>query len=477
MAERKTLLRVILAATLVFALALGLLLTALAFAERERPARIERALRLGNTARAEGLIARLPEGEERTAYENRCRMIEADALARSGDYRGAAALYASLGSFEGAEEACRAALYELAAQELEAGDYAAAQRRFDALGTFRDAEEQAGRARLAEARALAAEGRVYDAFLLANRLGALDEAHKLALELAERICGERDLEKALAVAQDLSSEELARRAALKARREALPRGIVDAGFFHTVALKSDGTVLACGDDSFGQCGVESWQGVKAVCAGAYHSVALFEDGTVAAVGRDTEGQCRTQDWRGIVAVAAADWATFGLRSDGTVLACGFNDYGMLEDWPAVERISGGSYALAALRADGTALISHESARSEALKELVDIAVNTGFAVGLREDGTAVCAAADLSAWHDLVAVDASANVILGLDAQGRVYAHFFRDGAGADFSAPGDVAAMAAGGTHCVFVRADGSLAAWGENARGECEVAGWDLF
>ena len=105
MAERKTLLRVILAATLVFALALGLLLTALAFAERERPARIERALRLGNTARAEGLIARLPEGEERTAYENRCRMIEADALARSGDYRGAAALYASLGSFEGAEEA------------------------------------------------------------------------------------------------------------------------------------------------------------------------------------------------------------------------------------------------------------------------------------------------------------------------------------------------------------------------------------
>ncbi|MBR2583698.1 MAG: hypothetical protein IKD61_09925, partial [Oscillospiraceae bacterium] len=87
------------------------------------------------------------------------------------------------------------------------------------------------------------------------------------------------------------------------------------------------------------------------------------------------------------------------------------------------------------------------------------------------------AAADLSAWRDIVAVSASSNLILGLDAQGGVHAHFFRAGAGADFTAPSDVAAMAAGGTHCVFVRSDGTVAAWGENSRGECRVGGWDLF
>lgn len=473
MEEKGKLLRVILAATLVFALTLALILGLAAAAAKTRPRRIEAALAQGDVRRAEALIARLPDGEEKTDFENRLRFLEADALLAGGEYRRAAALFAALGGYDGAEEGYREALYRLAAQELENGDFDAAQRRFEALGAYRDAAAQARRAQLDKADALAGQGQIYDAFLLLYRLGE-DER---ALALAERICGRRDLEAALAVANDLSSEELARRAELRARRESLPRGIVDVGFFHTVALKKDGTVLACGDDSFGQCGVGEWRRVKAVCAGAYHTAALFEDGTVAAVGRNDEGQCETLEWRGVVAITAADYATFGLKADGSVVCCGFNDYYMLSDWPAVTAVSGGSYALAALRTDGSALITHESARSDELVGLVGVAVNTGYAVGLREDGTAVCAAADLSAWHDLVAVSASSNAILGLDARGAVFAHFFRAGAGADFAAPSGVVAMAAGGTHCVFVREDGSVAAWGENAHGECGVDGWDLF
>lgn len=477
MTERGKILSVILAATLVFALVLGGAFAAVGAARRARPARIEAALAQGDAARAEKLIARLSDGEEKTEYENRCRMLEAAALMESGDWSGAAAVYAALGSYEGAEEGCREALYRLAGDELAAGDFDAAQRRYAALGSYRDAAQHALRAQLGKAEAMASQGQIHDAFLLMTKLGELPEARERALDLAEQICGRRDLEAALAVAQDLSAEELQRRVELKARREALPRGIVDVGFAHTAAKKSDGTVVACGDNTYGQCEVESWRGVKAVCAGAYHTAALLEDGTVAAVGRNDEGQCETSDWRDIVAVAAADYATFGLKADGTVVACGYNDYYMLSDWPRVTRISGGSYVLAALREDGDALLSHESARSEELTGLVDIAVNTGYAVGLREDGTAVCAAADLSAWHDLVAVSASSNCILGLDARGGVSAYFFRGGAGEGFAAPGDTVAMAAGGTHCAFVRADGTVSAWGENDCGECDVAGWDLF
>ena len=473
MDEKRKVLRVILAATLVFAIVLALALGLSAAAEKGRGRRIEAALEKGDARRAEKLIARMDEGEEKTAYENRLRFLEAGTLLESGEYRRAASLYAALGGYEGAEEGYREALYRLAAQELANGEFDAAQRRFEALGNYRDAAEMARRAQTDKADALAAEGQIYDAFLLLCKLGEEDRA----LTLAEQICGRRDLDAALAVAQNLSSEELARRAALKERRESLPRGIVDVGFFHTVALKSDGTVLACGDNSCGQCEVKDWRRVKAVCAGAYHTAALFEDGTVAAVGRGDEGQCDTREWRDIVAITAADYATFGLRADGSVVCCGFNDYYMLADWPKVTYISGGSYALAALREDGEALITHESARSDELTGLVDIAVNTGYAVGVREDGTAVCAAADLSAWRDIVAVSASSNLILGLDAQGGVSAHFFRSGAGEGFAAPGDVVAMAAGGTHCVFVRSDGTLAAWGENSRGECGVSGWDLF
>ena len=477
MDERKKILAAILAATLVFALALALGFSLSAAAAKRLPGRIEAALEKGDAAEAEKLIARLAEGGEKTAFENRLRLSEANALLESGEYRAAAAAFAALGDSEDAEEGFREALYRLAGQELQEGDFDTAQRRFEALGSYRDAADQALRAQLEKAGSLAADGRISDAFLLLYRLRDEAEARERALALAEQICGRRDLDAALAVARDLSSEELARRAELKAKREALPRGIVDAGFYHTLALKDDGTVLACGDDSFGQCAVAGWRGVKAVCAGAYHSVALFADGTVAAVGRNEEGQCGTQSWRDVVAIAAADYATFGLKADGSVVCCGFNDYYMLPDWPKVTSISGGSYALAALRENGEALLSHESARSDELNGLVDIAVNTGYAVGLREDGTVVCAAADLSAWRDIVAVSASSNLILGLDASGSVRAHFFRAGAGEDFAAPSDVAAMAAGGTHCVFVRSDGTLAAWGENAHGECEVGNWDLF
>ena len=183
------------------------------------------------------------------------------------------------------------------------------------------------------------------------------------------------------------------------------------------------------------------------------------------------------DWRDIVAVTASDYATFGLKRDGTVVACGFNGYPTLSDWTKITAISGGSYALAALREDGDALLSHESARSDELHDLCGIAVNTGYAVGLREDGSAVCAAADLSEWTDIVAVAASANAVLGLDAQGRVRAVFFHPDAELDLSSLRGVTAMAAGGTHCAFVTESGEVVTRGENEHGECETGGWKLF
>ena len=477
MSERKKILLTILVATLAFALLLAAAFSASAAIKRERLRRIETALERGDTLRAERLLARVDDDETRAALEARCRYCEAAALLESGDYREAAAAFAALGGYEDASEKYREALYRLAERELSEGDFDAAQRRFEALGVYRDAAARAQEAQLQKAAALAAEGQIYEAFMLLEKLGDFSDARERALALAEQICGKRDLDAARAVAQNLSAEELQRRVALRARREAIPEGIVDAGFYHTVALRSDGTVLACGDNSFGQCEVDTWRNVTALCAGAYHTAALLSDGTVIACGRNTEGQCEVASWRDIVAITAADYATFGLRVDGSIVCCGYNDYYMLADWPKVTRISGGSYALAALRADGEALLTHASARSEDLTELVDIAVNTGYAVGLKEDGSVVCAAAELSSWRDIVAVSASSNAILGLDAQGAVRAYFFRPDKAFSLDGLDGIVALAAGGTHSVFVLADGTVAARGENAHGECDTADWKLF
>ena len=477
MDEKRRILRTILLSTLAFALTLAASLLIAAAAAKSRPARIEKALARGDIHRAAVLTGRIRDEELRAEYDSRCRFAEAAARMEAGEWREAAALYASLGDASGAAEGYAEARYRLAEEELENGAWDEAAALFDALGAYADAPEQAQRARYEKAEALEQEGEIHESILLFHKLGAYADARERAMKLAVRICGRRDLDAALAVARELSPSEIAHRNELKEKRDSLPKDIVAVGFYHTAALRSNGTVLACGDNSFGECEVGAWRHVKAICAGAYHTVGLLADGTVIASGRNDEGQCEVGTWRDIVAIAAADWATFGLRRDGTVVACGFNGYPTLSDWTKITAISGGSYALAALREDGDALLSHESARSDELHDLCGIAVNTGYAVGLREDGSAVCAAADLSGWADVVAVAASANAVLGLDAQGRVHAVFFHPDAEIDVTSLRGVKAMAAGGTHCAFVTESGEVVTLGENEHGECETGGWKLF
>jgi alpha-tubulin suppressor-like RCC1 family protein len=67
---------------------------------------------------------------------------------------------------------------------------------------------------------------------------------------------------------------------------------VAAGEYHSLALKADGTVAAWGDNSQGQIGVPpDLTNVAAVVGGGAHSVALHGDGTLTAWGADWNNQC------------------------------------------------------------------------------------------------------------------------------------------------------------------------------------------
>ncbi|MEE1283509.1 MAG: hypothetical protein UHK54_01475, partial [Acutalibacteraceae bacterium] len=57
---------------------------------------------------------------------------------------------------------------------------------------------------------------------------------------------------------------------------------IAAGVNHTVALKSDGTVVAVGDNEYGECNVSGWKNIASVSAGFHHTVGLKTDGTVIA---------------------------------------------------------------------------------------------------------------------------------------------------------------------------------------------------
>src|ERR1017187_662521 len=65
-----------------------------------------------------------------------------------------------------------------------------------------------------------------------------------------------------------------------------------AGYLHSLALKSDSTVVAWGDNYYGQCIVPvGLSNIIAIAAGEYHSLALKSDGTVVAWGDNYYGQC------------------------------------------------------------------------------------------------------------------------------------------------------------------------------------------
>lgn len=66
---------------------------------------------------------------------------------------------------------------------------------------------------------------------------------------------------------------------------------ISAGAFHSVALRSDGTVYASGDNSEGQCNISHWTDIVAISAGAYHTVGLRSDGMLCTAGNNEDGQC------------------------------------------------------------------------------------------------------------------------------------------------------------------------------------------
>lgn len=97
-----------------------------------------------------------------------------------------------------------------------------------------------------------------------------------------------------------------------------------AGNGHTVGLKSDRTVVAVGDNTFGQCNVSGWTDIVAIAAGDSHTVGLRSDGTVLVTGKYETNLRLSDEWTDIVAIAAGTEFTLGLKHDGTVLATGYD---------------------------------------------------------------------------------------------------------------------------------------------------------
>ena len=242
---------------------------------------------------------------------------------------------------------------------------------------------------------------------------------------------------------------------------------VAAGASFSMALGADGAVRAWGNNQSGQlgdgnapidhgspaivAGLGAGSGVVRIAAGLSFGLVLKRDGAVLAWGNGTSGQlgigssgkvsAPTQvrglgPGSGVVAIAAGGSFALALKADGTLLAWGNNASGQLGDGTAPKD-------------HGVPVMVRGVGRGSAV---VAIAAGGTFALALKRDGT-------MLAWGN------NASGQLG---DGTAPNDHVTPVAVVGLGARQPIKEIAAGGSHSLATRADGSTLAWGNNSSGQ---------
>jgi alpha-tubulin suppressor-like RCC1 family protein len=264
------------------------------------------------------------------------------------------------------------------------------------------------------------------------------------------------------------------------------------GYLHSVVLQNDGTILAWGDNRYGmlgditseycgpyicsttpiqvsggEAGTEFLTGVTAINAGRWHTIALRNDGTVWTWGSNTSGQLgigiatngawapvqvpRLTDVIDIASGGLHGEHTIILKSNGTVWAWGKNDKGQL-GVTSSETCWGHPCSTMPIQVSGG------EAGTEFLTDIIAIAGGSGHTIALRNDGT-------VWAWGD--------NGVgqLGRPTTAEICGNYSCSSTPVKVHGLTDVVAIASGGHHNTALKSDGTLWSWGYNNLGQLGV------
>jgi alpha-tubulin suppressor-like RCC1 family protein len=267
---------------------------------------------------------------------------------------------------------------------------------------------------------------------------------------------------------------------------------IAAGHYHSVAVKSDGTVWAWGSNENGQLGtgdgedsfvprqVESLSNIVAVAAGARHSLALDEEGNVWSWGSNSSTPVQIGEVSDVIAIDAG-WAhSIALLYDGTLWAWGKNGYGQLGDGNEgdsevpvkvtgltdVVSIAAGSEHNVALVSDGTVWTWGRNSAGQLGTGDTDWASNS---IPEMVEGLSNIAAVAAGWGHTAVLTEEGAVLMWGNNESGQL-----GDGTSTDNYTPAQVSGLpvirsiVSGYDHMLAVDSEGKLWGWGSNYLGQ---------
>ncbi len=239
---------------------------------------------------------------------------------------------------------------------------------------------------------------------------------------------------------------------------------IAANVSHSLALTTDGNLLSWGDNDFGQLGdaglspfreipeiIPNVSNIVAIATGSGHSLALKSDGTLLSWGDDSNGQLGDDDILAnksspvpvdgalnIIAIAAGSDYSLALESDGTLLSWGQNSRGELGDGTTIN----GSGTTTNFRAKPVSVLN--------ASDIIAIAAGSNHSLALKADGK-------LLSWGFNKA---------GQLGNGSSSASIF--GTVPNFVLINNIVAIAAGGSHSLALKSDGTLLSWGRDELGQ---------
>ena len=284
---------------------------------------------------------------------------------------------------------------------------------------------------------------------------------------------------------------------------------ISVGDLHTMALKTDGSLWAWGDNLTGQLGDASWENRSVpvqvgtdrdwavISGGATHTIALKTDGSLWAWGGSGEGllgngtnvvsniplQIGTDnDW---FAISAGDYHTVALKTDGSLWTWGVNYRGQLgdgswedrkipvqigidTDWAAIS--AGGNHTIG-LRTDGS-LWAWGDNRYGQLGDGTWEDSNIPVQIGTDNDWAVISAR-----WQHTTALKIDGSLwAWGANYDGRLGDRTWENrNIPVQIGTDNDWAAISAGDEFTTALKTDGSLWAWGGNWSGQLGNGTWE--